>query len=160
GMAVDHAEVTGGDPARLRDDLGIPAGAPTIGHLATLDPNKGTTDLVRAVARLNADRADDPVHLLLAGPSSPEFEAFAGALPAATWSAATAIPGTTASPPSPPAPTRWPRAARLAAGPRRDDADRAASGPCHVLEQPEHGVADLRLGADLQAARPGPPGGV
>jgi glycosyltransferase involved in cell wall biosynthesis len=87
GMAVEHAEVTGGDPARFRDGLGIPAGAPVIGHLATLDPNKGTTDLVRAVSRLNEARPSDPVHLILAGPSSPEFEAFAAELPAsaACW---------------------------------------------------------------------------
>ena len=62
---------------RLRDRLGIPAGRTVVGHLATLDPNKGTNDLVLAVARLNATRpADDPVHLILAGPSSPCFERF------------------------------------------------------------------------------------
>lgn len=85
GMAVEHGEVTGGNPARLREQLHIPADARVVGHLATLDPNKGTNDLVRAVARLNASRSNrDPVHLLLAGPSSPEFEAFAAELPAET----------------------------------------------------------------------------
>ena len=37
----------------LRERLGISADRPVIGHLATLDPNKGTNDLVLAVARLN-----------------------------------------------------------------------------------------------------------
>ncbi len=77
GMAVEHAEVTGAVGRRLRDRLEIPAGRTVIGHLATLDPNKGTNDLVLAVARLNATRpAEDPVHLILAGPSSPCFERF------------------------------------------------------------------------------------
>jgi glycosyltransferase involved in cell wall biosynthesis len=85
GMAVEHEAVTGGDPLALRTRLGIPAGRPVIGHLATLDPNKGTTDLVLAVTRLNATRPpDDPVHLLLAGPSSPDFERFVADLPGGT----------------------------------------------------------------------------
>jgi glycosyltransferase involved in cell wall biosynthesis len=82
GMAVEHAEVTGGDPSALRRKLGIPDALPVIGHLATLDPNKGSTDLVKAVVRLNQSRpADDPVHLVMAGPSSPDFERFLAALP-------------------------------------------------------------------------------
>jgi glycosyltransferase involved in cell wall biosynthesis len=77
GMAVEHAEVTGGDPRAVRRRLGIPDGRPVIGHLATLDPNKGSTDLVLAVARLNASRpAGDLVHLVMAGPTSPDFERF------------------------------------------------------------------------------------
>jgi hypothetical protein len=65
GMAVDHAEVTGGLGNRLRNRLGIPHDRKVVGHLATLDPNKGTNDLVLAIDRLNAlrpaarpDRAD------------------------------------------------------------------------------------------------------
>ena len=82
GMAVEHAEVTGGDPRALRDRLGIPDDRPVIGHLATLDPNKGTTDLVLAVARLNLSRPSyDPVQLVLAGPSSPDFERFLAGMP-------------------------------------------------------------------------------
>ncbi|MBX6313744.1 MAG: glycosyltransferase family 4 protein [Isosphaeraceae bacterium] len=84
GMAVEHTEVTGGSPDRLRGRLGLPPGCPVVGHLATLDPNKGTTDLVRAVMRLNEHRGAEPIHLLLAGPSSPEFEAFFAALPPET----------------------------------------------------------------------------
>jgi len=82
GMAVEHAEVTGGDPAALRARLGLPAARPVIGHLATLDPNKGTTDLILAVARLNRSRpAADPVQLVLAGPGSPDFERFLAGFP-------------------------------------------------------------------------------
>ncbi len=78
GMGVDAEAVTGGDRSRWRRELGIPEGRPVVGHLATLDPNKGTVDLVRAVERWNASRpGDDPIHLILAGPASAEFEQFA-----------------------------------------------------------------------------------
>jgi glycosyltransferase involved in cell wall biosynthesis len=86
GMAVEHAEVTGGDRGRFRGDLAIPDGAPVIGHLATLDLNKGTNDLVLATARLNRSRpVDDPIFLILAGPSSPDFERFLLEQPTASW---------------------------------------------------------------------------
>ena len=82
GMAVEHAEVTGGDPALLRGKLGIAPGRPVVGHLATLDPNKGSTDLVLAIARLNAAHPpEDRIQLIMAGPSSPEFEAFLSGMP-------------------------------------------------------------------------------
>ena len=82
GMAIDHARVTGGDPRRLRDRLGIPDGAPVVGQLGALDPNKGTVDLVRSVGKLNEARpTDDPIHLILAGAPSPDFETFASGLP-------------------------------------------------------------------------------
>ena len=85
GMAIEHREVTGGDPRRLLDRLGIEPGRAVVGQLGALDPNKGTNDLVRAVFRLNERRpADDPIHLLLAGASSPDFEAFVAGLPAST----------------------------------------------------------------------------
>ncbi len=77
GMAVDQAEVTGGDRAGFRRRLGIPEGRPVVGQLGANDPNKGTCDLVRAVERINATRpVDQPVHLLLAGATSPDFERF------------------------------------------------------------------------------------
>lgn len=86
GMAVEHAEVTGGDRSRSRKALGIPDESPVIGHLATLDLNKGTNDLVLATARLNEARPSDrPIHLILAGPSSPDFERFLAELPTASW---------------------------------------------------------------------------
>src|SRR6185503_12991372 len=54
-----------------------------IGQLGALDPNKGSTDLIRALSRLNERRADaDLVHLVLAGAPTPDFDAFAEALPA------------------------------------------------------------------------------
>ena len=88
GMGVDHNAVTGGDGDRLRRRLGVPEGRAVVGHLATLDPNKGTIDLIRAVEWLNAGRREDKrIHLVLAGPSSPEFERFAAELPvgAGSW---------------------------------------------------------------------------
>jgi glycosyltransferase involved in cell wall biosynthesis len=81
-MAIEHADVTGGSGERLRSLLGIPDGRRVVGQLGALDPNKGTTDLVRAVAVLNENRpGNDPVHLILAGAASPDFESFAAGLP-------------------------------------------------------------------------------
>jgi glycosyltransferase involved in cell wall biosynthesis len=77
GMAVEHEAVTGGRRDRFRDQLAIAHDRPVVGQLGALDPNKGTTDLIRAVARINQSRtADDPVHLVLAGAASPDFERF------------------------------------------------------------------------------------
>ena len=86
GMAVEHREVTGGDRGRFRRELVIPDEARVIGHLATLDLNKGTNDLILATARLNQSRPlGDPIYLILAGPSSPDFERFLGEQPTASW---------------------------------------------------------------------------
>jgi glycosyltransferase involved in cell wall biosynthesis len=85
GMAVEHAEVTGGTRRRFRDQLAIPEAARVIGHLATLDLNKGTNDLVLATARLNQSRSTDPTYLILAGPSSPDFERFLQEQPTSDW---------------------------------------------------------------------------
>ena len=84
GMGVEHAEVTGGDGRAFRERHRIPPDCPVVGHLATLDPNKGTLDLVRALQRINVGRAGNWVRLVLAGPSSPSFDAFAEGLPAET----------------------------------------------------------------------------
>ncbi len=82
GMGFERKDVTGGDRRSLRQRLGLPPDRPIIGHLATLDPNKGTTDLIQAVARLNRSRPEaDPVQLVLAGPASPAFEQFMAAAP-------------------------------------------------------------------------------
>ena len=87
GMAVEHAEVTGGIRARFRSDLGIPSEARVVGHLATLDQNKGTNDLILSLARINAGRTEaNPAHLILAGPSSPDFERWLAEQPMATAS--------------------------------------------------------------------------
>jgi glycosyltransferase involved in cell wall biosynthesis len=79
-MAIEHAEVSGGDGARLRSKLKL-AGAPVVGQLGALDPNKGTPALIRAIDRLNRDRST-PITLLLAGSPTPEFESF---LDSDTW---------------------------------------------------------------------------
>lgn len=82
GMGFDPVDVCGGSGGRFREAYRISPGRPLVGHLATLDPNKGTNDLVRAVMALNESRpADDPISLVLAGVSSPHFEAFARSLP-------------------------------------------------------------------------------
>lgn len=81
GMGVNHSLVTGGHRNLLRHRHGIPAGRQVFGTLGVCDPNKGTNDLVRAVAQLNAARSDDAlIHLILGGASSPDFEAFAAEL--------------------------------------------------------------------------------
>ncbi len=86
GMAVEHAEVTGGRRDRFRESFGIAPGTRVVGHLATLDLNKGTNDLVLAVARLNEARGEDGrIALILAGPSSPDFERFLAEQPVAAW---------------------------------------------------------------------------
>src|SRR3954454_12473801 len=81
-MAIEHDEVTGGDRARFRARHSIPAGAPLVGQLGALDPNKGSTDLIRALSRINHGRPDAGlVHLALAGAPTPDFDAFAAELP-------------------------------------------------------------------------------
>lgn len=87
-MAIDRADVTGGDGQRLRARLRIPAAARLVGQLGALDPDKGTNDLVRAVAGLNAGRAtEERIWLVLAGNPSPAFERLVAELPAEsrTW---------------------------------------------------------------------------
>lgn len=82
GMGFDAVSVTGGDRIRQRAIWGVGESTKVIGHLATLSVNKGTLDLVRAVARVNQRRAgDDRVVLVLAGKRSPEFEEFWSELP-------------------------------------------------------------------------------
>ncbi len=82
-MAVEPAEVTGGDRDRARAALGLGPEVPLVGQLGALDPDKGTCDLVRAVEHLNASRPPaDPVHLALAGARSPRFDAFLAERPA------------------------------------------------------------------------------
>jgi glycosyltransferase involved in cell wall biosynthesis len=87
-MAVEQSEVMGGDGGRFRDRHNIPPDHALVGQLGALDPDKGTNDLVRAVARLNAGRPEGRrVHLVLAGNPTPRFESFVGGLVAtgARW---------------------------------------------------------------------------
>ncbi len=81
GMAVEHGDVTGGSAARFRRDYNIPEGRRVVGHLACLDLNKGTVDLLESVAHLNQSRGNKPVQLVLAGTSSPDFERYLAASP-------------------------------------------------------------------------------
>jgi glycosyltransferase involved in cell wall biosynthesis len=82
GMAVEQRDVTCGDRSAFRAKLGIPANAHVVGQLGANDPNKGTCDLVRAVAQINAHRnVDATVHLVLAGAPSPDFERFRDSIP-------------------------------------------------------------------------------
>ncbi len=84
-MGHEPAEVTGGDRRSYRRKLGIDHQTIVVGHLATLDLNKGTNDLVLALIEINAGRPkSELVHLVLAGVSSPHYEAFAATLPAST----------------------------------------------------------------------------
>jgi glycosyltransferase involved in cell wall biosynthesis len=81
-MAIEHAEVTGGDRARFRARFAIPADSALVGQLGALDYNKGSVDLVRALIRLNAGRDERAqVRLVLAGAPTPDFDAFAAGLP-------------------------------------------------------------------------------
>jgi glycosyltransferase involved in cell wall biosynthesis len=88
-MAIEPEQVTGGVGSRLRERIGVPISARLVGQLGALDPNKGTCDLVRAVAQINRDRPafTEPVHLALAGAPSPDFDAFLNDDPsgAASW---------------------------------------------------------------------------
>jgi len=82
-MAIEPGDVTGGNRDRMRNCLALAADRPLVGQLGALHPNKGTHDLVRAVSVLNERRpASQPVHLVLAGAPSPEFDAFRSGLPA------------------------------------------------------------------------------
>jgi glycosyltransferase involved in cell wall biosynthesis len=77
-MAADRSQVTGGDRDAFRQHLGLPAAAFLVGQLGALDPDKGTSDLWHAVEQLNHGRiaaGDPPVHLVLAGQTSPACEA-------------------------------------------------------------------------------------
>ena len=85
GMAVEHAEVTGGARERFRSQLQIDPATRVVGHLATLDQNKGTNDLILSLARINSGRVErDQAHLILAGPSSPDFERWLAEQPMAS----------------------------------------------------------------------------
>lgn len=82
GMGFSPERVTGGDRDEARRRFGVPPSRFVVGQLGANDPNKGTTDLIRAVAALNNRMANGaPIHLLLAGPPSPAFDEFRATLP-------------------------------------------------------------------------------
>ncbi|MFO0802315.1 MAG: glycosyltransferase family 4 protein [Gemmataceae bacterium] len=66
GLGVDSREVIGG--------VRTPSAEPVIGHLANASFEKGTVDLLKAAAILW--RRGERFHVLLAGPSMPNFERF------------------------------------------------------------------------------------
>jgi glycosyltransferase involved in cell wall biosynthesis len=84
-MAVEHADVTGGDGASFRARLGLDGSAPLIGQLGALDLDKGSVDLVHALSRINASRDGQPVHLVLAGRETPRFAGFLATLGPLPW---------------------------------------------------------------------------
>ncbi|HEX5167019.1 MAG TPA: glycosyltransferase family 4 protein, partial [Thermomicrobiales bacterium] len=76
GAGMTPVDVAGGDGARFRERHGL--NGPLVAALGALAPDKGTRELVRAVARLN--RAGRCVTLALAGPSLSTFERWYTAL--------------------------------------------------------------------------------
>jgi glycosyltransferase involved in cell wall biosynthesis len=71
GLGVDLAECTGGNRTDWRTRQGIAPDAVVVGHLANLSAEKGSNDLVQAVAGL-------PVETVLAGPVMPNFRPTSG----------------------------------------------------------------------------------
>lgn len=74
GLGVDPAECTLGDRQRARAEWGVGAEEVVIGHLANNSVEKGSVDLLRAVAGLF--RRQVPVRVVLAGPEMPNFRRF------------------------------------------------------------------------------------
>ena len=70
GLGVDVSECTGGNRAAARAAWNV-GNECVIGHLANASEEKGTCDLLRAVAELTAN-----VHVVLAGPEMPNFRRF------------------------------------------------------------------------------------
>lgn len=88
GMGFEPLEVTGGSRESLRRSQQIPPNAFVVGQLGANDPDKGTTDLLVALNRLNQGRRSQGLplaHLLLAGVISPRFEADLALLRARGW---------------------------------------------------------------------------
>ncbi|MER3414960.1 MAG: hypothetical protein C4297_01950 [Gemmataceae bacterium] len=79
GMGVDPNECCGSDRVTARQRWGIAPDAVVIGHLANKSREKGTLDLLQALALLRPHA--DCVRLLLAGPEMTSFRDFWRALP-------------------------------------------------------------------------------
>jgi glycosyltransferase involved in cell wall biosynthesis len=79
GLGVDPAECTGGDRAKARAGWGVGENTFVIGHLANNSVEKGTVDLLRAVAGLG-EAGLNPTSprpaTILAGPEMPNFLQF------------------------------------------------------------------------------------
>ena len=74
GMGVDARECTGGHRERVRQHWGSQPSEVVIGHLANNSEEKGTVDLLKAVAILCA--RDCAVRVVLAGPEMGNFRRF------------------------------------------------------------------------------------
>lgn len=71
---VDLGRVRGGDPCRLRAELGLAAGTPLVGSVGRLCRQKATADVLRA-ARILAERHPDAVVVLAGAADDPALEA-------------------------------------------------------------------------------------
>ncbi len=69
GLGVDASECTGGDREKARAAWGLAPGEFAVGHLANASIEKGTVDLLKAVAFGN-------LRVILAGPAMPNFDRF------------------------------------------------------------------------------------
>ncbi len=79
GLGVDPTECTGGDRAKARAAWGVTDDTFVIGHLANNSVEKGTVDLLRAVAGLceaGFEPASQRPATVLAGPEMPNFLQF------------------------------------------------------------------------------------
>ncbi|HEX3152640.1 MAG TPA: glycosyltransferase family 4 protein [Gemmataceae bacterium] len=74
GLGVDSAECTGGDREAVRARWGVNADEVVVGHLANQSEEKGTIDLLLAVA--DARRNAPFIRVVLAGPRMPSFDRF------------------------------------------------------------------------------------
>lgn len=81
GLGVDPAECAGGDRDAARRRWKVDADEVVIGHLANLSVEKGTVDLLRALARLW--QQGRRLRLVLAGPEMPNFRSFWASFPSA-----------------------------------------------------------------------------
>ena len=81
-MGFDIAATTRGDGASFRKRYEIPRDRAVAGQLGALDLNKGTNDLVAAIARLNSNRSRErAITLVLAGSPTPRFSEHFASLP-------------------------------------------------------------------------------
>ncbi len=74
GLGVDPAECTGGDREAARHRWRVAPNDLVVGHLANNSAEKGTLDLLRAVASLW--QRGRSVRVVLAGPEMPNFQTF------------------------------------------------------------------------------------
>jgi glycosyltransferase involved in cell wall biosynthesis len=74
GMGLDREGCTGGERKRVRKQWNVGAEEMVVGHLANNSREKGTVDLLTAAEA--AWRRGSRLHVVLAGPTMPNFESF------------------------------------------------------------------------------------